>query len=203
MLYELRTTRVRPGGVAEFERRMEAALPSRQRRSKLAGCWHTEIGPLLQVVELWPFEDRRHRAEVAEAVRRDGEWPTLDGDLALSADIELLEMAPFIRPLDGTAQHLGPVYEMRLYRIRDGQMPSLLERWEPMVARRQEVSPLVGVWTTENGRFIHLWAYRDLAHRDAVRAEVRRLGIWPPDSMEFLLTQENKIMLPASFSPLT
>jgi len=65
------------------------------------------------------------------------------------------------------------------------------------------LSPLLGVWTTEYGRFIHLWAYRDLAQRDAVRAEVRRLGIWPPDSTEFLLTQENKVMLPASFSPLT
>ncbi len=203
MLYELRTTRVRPGGVAEFERRLEAALPVRERWSKLAGCWHTEIGPLMQVVELWPFEDRRHHAEVAEAVRHADGWPSLDGDLVLSAETELLEMAPFMRPLDGTAQRVGPVFEMRLYQIRDGQMRSLLERWEPMVPRRQQVSPLLGVWTTEYGRFIHLWAYRDLAQRDAVRAEVRRLGIWPPDSTEFLLTQENKVMLPASFSPLT
>ena len=157
----------------------------------------------MQIVELWVYEDRRHHAEVAEAVHRDGVWPGVDGDLAISAETELLEMVPFIRPLDGTPQQVGPVYEMRLYQVKDGTMPNLLERWVPMIPRRQTISPLMAVWTTQFGRFIHLWAYHSLAHRDEVRGEVRRLGIWPPNSTEFLLTQENKIMLPASFSPLT
>jgi NIPSNAP len=203
VLYEMRSIRVRPGGIAEFEGRLEAALPARLRHSPLAGCWHTEIGPLMQIVELWVYEDRRHHAEVADAVRRDGTWPGIDGVLATSAQTEILEMAPFIRDLDGTPQQPGPVYEMRLYQIKDGTTPALLERWEPMVPRRQTISPLLAVLTSEFGSFIHLWAYRSLAHRDECRDEVRRLSIWPPNSTEFLLTQENKILLPASFSPLT
>jgi hypothetical protein len=35
-----------------------------------------------------------------------------------------------------------------------------------------------------------------------VRSEALQAGIWPPAGGEHLVTQENKILLPAAFSPL-
>jgi hypothetical protein len=202
MIYELRTTRVRPGGVPEFESRLEHALPGREQLSKLAGSWHTDIGPLMQVIELWPYEDRNHHREVAQALRRNGGWPTVDGDLVLSVESELLEPAPFMRPLDCSPQQVGPMYELRTYQIKPGSWLELINRWAPMVPGREQLSPLLGLWHSEMSHFIHLWPYHDLTQRTRIRDEARRQGIWPPNSTEFLLTQESKIMLPASFSPL-
>jgi hypothetical protein len=202
MIYELRTTRVRSGGLPEFERKLESVLPTRQRHAKLAGCWHTEIGPLLQVVELWLFEDQRHHAEATEAMSRAGGWPPADGELARGVEVELLEATPFMRPLDGSRQELGPFYELRTYQTKTGMVPRMIERWAPMIPAREELSPLVGAWHSDLGRWFHLWPYRDLAERSRVRAEAVERGVWPPDTSALLVTQENKIMLPTSFSPL-
>jgi hypothetical protein len=39
--------------------------------------------------------------------------------------------------------------------------------------------------------------------REAVRAKARQTGVWPPGGgAGRLLTQANKIMLPAAFSPM-
>ena len=202
MIYELRTTRVRSGGLPEFARRLEAALPARERHSKLAGCWHTEIGRLLRVIELWPYEDRRHQAEVAAALARDGGQPVADGDLVHEVTVDLLEPAPFMRPLDGTPQKVGPVFELRIYQTRAGQIPNVIERWAPLVPGREALSPLLGAWHDELGRWYHLWPYPDLAARTRTRDEATRTGLWPPKTTEFLLTMENMILLPAAFSPI-
>jgi hypothetical protein len=202
VIYELRTTRVRPGGVPEFEQRLEAMLPARQRHSALAGCWHTEIGPLLQVIELWPYEDRQHQAHVAEAVSREACWPTADGDLVRRVEVEVLEPAPFMRPLDGRQQRLGPFYELRIYQLKTGYVQRMIDRWSPLVPGREELSPLLGAWHSELGRWFHLWPYPDLAERSRIRSEAIQRGVWPPDTSGFLLSQENKVLLPAAFSPL-
>jgi hypothetical protein len=177
-------------------------LPARQRHSPLAGCWHTEIGPLLQVIELWPYEDRQHQAKVAEAVSREGGGPMADGDLVRGVELEVLEPAPFMRALDGTGQRLGPFYELRIYQLKTGYVQQMIERWAPLVPGREELSPLVGAWHSELGGWFHLWPYSDLAERSRIRNEAVQRGVWPPDTSGFLLSQENKILLPAAFSPL-
>ena len=46
MIIEMRTYTLKPGSIAEAEKRFGAALPAREKHSKLAAFWHTEIGPL-------------------------------------------------------------------------------------------------------------------------------------------------------------
>src|SRR5712691_2951556 len=92
------------------------------------------------------YEDRNHHRKVAEALRRQGGWPTVDGDLALSVESELLEPAPFMRPLDCTRQQVGPIYELRTYQIKPGSWQELVNRWAPMVPAREKLSPLLGLW---------------------------------------------------------
>ena len=52
MIYELRTYTLKPGKVAEFEERFAKRLPFREKHSKLGAFWHTEFGPLNQVIFL-------------------------------------------------------------------------------------------------------------------------------------------------------
>jgi hypothetical protein len=202
MIYELRTTRVRPGGVPEFERLLESTLATRQEHSRLIGCWHTEIGPLLQVIELSSFEDRSHHAQATQAMSEAGGWPPSNGDLVQGAEVEVLEPTPFMRPLDGSQQQVGPFFELRIYQAKTGLVPKIIERWAPMVPGREELSPLLGAWHSDLGRWFHLWPYPDLAERSRIRQEAVQRGVWPPDTSALLLSQENKILLPASFSPL-
>ena len=63
MLYEVRTYTLQPGTVAEFEARFAKRHPLREKHSKLGAFWHTEIGPLNQVIHVWPYDDLQHFAE--------------------------------------------------------------------------------------------------------------------------------------------
>ena len=60
MIYEVRTYILKPGSVRTFEERFGEALEARTKYSPLGGLWHTEIGPLNQVVHIWPYEDLAH-----------------------------------------------------------------------------------------------------------------------------------------------
>jgi len=54
MIVEFRTYTLQPGTVAQFEERFGAALAARTKVSPLAAFWHTEAGPLNQVIHVWP-----------------------------------------------------------------------------------------------------------------------------------------------------
>jgi NIPSNAP len=58
MIYEVRTYTLRPGAVAEFEERFAKRLALREKHSKLGAFWHTEFGPLNQVIHVYPYENR-------------------------------------------------------------------------------------------------------------------------------------------------
>ena len=50
MIYEVRTYRLKPGTLAECERLFGDALPRREEFSPLGAFWHTEIGPLNEII---------------------------------------------------------------------------------------------------------------------------------------------------------
>ena len=75
MIYEFRTYTLRPGTLPEFLQRFGDALPKRKQLSKLAAFWYTDIGPLNEVIHVWPYEDAAERSIIrADAVKR-GIWP--------------------------------------------------------------------------------------------------------------------------------
>jgi hypothetical protein len=101
---------------------------------------------------------------------------------------------------------IGPIFELRNYTVKPGSMPERAKGWEAKLPERIKFSPLVLAGPVELGAansFIHLWAYSSLEQRLQVREEARRQGAWPPPgSAGGVLAQENKILLPADFSPL-
>ncbi|MDF1592024.1 MAG: NIPSNAP family protein [Desulfobacterales bacterium] len=205
MIYEIRTYTLTPGSIPEFEKRFEAALPSRTTYSELAAFWHTEFGPLNQVIHVWPFDDLGHRAEVRRRLAKEPGWPPKTAELVLAMQSEIFTPAPYSQKLGG-GQKLGNVYEMRIYQYRPGSMPTVIERFETALkGGRMELSPLAACMSSELGLlnvWIHIWPYASLDDRERVRQESRKLDTWPPQTREMLVSQQNKILIPASFSPM-
>lgn len=206
MIYEMRTYTLKPGALADFEARFGEGLPYRERYSRLGAFWHTEIGPLNQVIHVWPYDDVKQREEVRAAAAKDtsGKWPPKGDDVLLNMESAILIPAPFMRPL-GAPQELGGVYEMRIYTYQTGAMPRVLALWAERIAARERHSPLAACWYSEVGglnRFYHVWPYKDLGSRDRLRAEAMKEPTWPPPTREWLVSQENKMLVPAAFSPL-
>jgi hypothetical protein len=49
------------------EERYAKRLPVRLKHSKLGAFWHTDFGPLNQVIHVYPYDDLNQRAAVREA----------------------------------------------------------------------------------------------------------------------------------------
>jgi hypothetical protein len=124
----------------------------------------------------------------------------------VAQDSDIFNPAPFMRPM-GCDQALGDIYEMRIYTYQPGTIPKVIESWTNAIPHREKYSPLAAGMFTELGglnRWVHIWPYKDVNDRNRVRAEASKDAHWPPtpSTREFLTSQENKLLLPASFSPM-
>jgi NIPSNAP len=202
-IYEIRTYLLKPGTRDEFERLFGEALVDRVKISPLGAYWHTTIGPLHQVIHVWPYESLAHRQECRSRALASGKWPARVQHLMLKRENEVMTPAPFMRELvPGT---YGPVYEWRSYTTWTWKEGLFLERVGAGIAERQRLSPLIAYRRGEIGsqnHLVHVWAYHSLDERLRIRQEASLLETWPPDVREFLVAQETKILEPASFSPL-
>jgi hypothetical protein len=203
MFYEVMTWTLKHDTVPQLEARFEEALPHRLKYSELAAFWHTEIGPLNQVIHVWPYENFKHRADVHAHVAKD---PHLSGRLAefiVAAESEIYCLAPFSPKLGG-GKKLGSIYEMRIYQHSPRSMQKVIKRWAESMPDRLAISPVAACLWCEIGvinRWVHIWPYADMEDRERVRLEAAKLKTWPPDSLEYMVRQENRILIPASFSP--
>jgi len=203
MIYEMRTYTLHAGKVPEFEKRFGEVIPHREKYSPLAAFWHTEIGPLNQVIHVWPYADLGERTRVRAEALKDPNWPPKTGDLIVAQESKLLNPAPFSPPLE--ARQIGPYYEIRTYDIQPGMMPKVMEAFAAALPNRLKHSPLVGAFHTELGtlnQWIHIWAYKSLDERARLRAEALKDPTWPPKSGEYQIRMESKVLLPAAYSKL-
>jgi len=204
MIYEVRTYNLKPGTVEQFEGYFAESLPYREKHSKLAAFWHTEIGPLNQVIHVWPYDNLEERTRIRAEAIKDPHWPPRHDGFLLSSASEIFIPAPFMRPMGGD-QALGNIYEIRTYTYLPGSMPEVIRRWAESVPHREKYSPMAAGMHSELGalnKWIHIWPYKDLNERARIRAEAIKDPHWPPQTREFLVRQENKIVVPAPFSPM-
>ena len=207
MIYEVRTYTLRPGTVAEFEERFAKRLPLREKHSKLGAFWHTEVGPLNQVIHVYPYDNLQHRTAVRQALAQDTARQQLQGgqDLVVAQEAEIMIPAPFMHALGSRNYGTGNVYEMRTYTFAPGDISKVLDGWGKAIEAREKFSPLAACWTSEVGglnKFVHTWVYKDLNERARIRAETRTAGAWPPQTGVRPIRQENKLLVAAPFSPV-
>jgi hypothetical protein len=143
VIYEVRTYTLRPGTVAEFEERYAKRLPFRDKHSKLGAFWHTEFGPLNQVIHVYPYNDLQQRAAVRAALAQDTARQQLPGggDLVVTQEAEIITPAPFMHPLGSRNYGTGNVYEMRTYTFAPGDLPKVLEGGAKPLRRERSFRP--------------------------------------------------------------
>lgn len=203
MIYEFRTYTLRPGTLPEFLKRFGAALPRREHFSKLAAFWSTDIGPLNQVIHVWPYENSLERARIRAEAVKDGSWPPNTGEFILTMNAEIFEPMSFSPMLDRSSS--GPVFEMCTTTVKPFTMPRMIERWNKILSARLKLSPLIGAFVTDVGelnRLTHIWSYKSLDERAAVKDAAVASHLWPIGSDDIVIDEETKILLPASFSPI-
>ena len=113
MIFEMRTYTLQPGTLAEVEKRFGASLPAREKHSKLAAFWHTEVGPLNQIIHVWAYDNFEHRAAVRAAGQKEAGWPPPIREFVVNQHSEVFHPAPFSPPLEPRA--IGPLFEIRQY----------------------------------------------------------------------------------------
>ena len=204
MIYEIRTYQIEPGSLAEVEKRFGEAYESRKKYSELTGFFHTEIGPLNEIIHIWHYRDLADRARVRADASKDANWPPKIGEFIRTQEAEIINGFPFIE--HPTPGKLGPVYELRYYTLKPGMLAATAKGWEGSIGARAKMSPIVLAGGVELGTangFVHIWAYPGFDARMKTRDEARQKGVWPPPGGGGrLFTQKNKIMLPSAFSPL-
>jgi hypothetical protein len=204
MIIEMRTYTLHPGTLAEVEKRFGEALPSREKHSKLAAFWHTEVGQLNQIIHLWAYESFEHRAVTRSAATKEAGWPPAIREFVTNQQSEVFHPAPFSPPLE--PRQVGPLFEIRQYTLIPGAIPGLLERWSEKIEGRQRFSPLIAGMYSEFGalnKWVHIWAYKDATERTTARTAAAATGQWPARNPPgVVVKQENAFVLPALFSPI-
>src|ERR1700757_1412270 len=107
------------------------------------------------------------------------------GEFIAAQEAEIMNPAPFMRPLGSRNYGTGNVYEMRTYTFAPGDIAKVLEAWGKAIDEREKFSPLAACWTSEVGglnKFVHTWVYKDLNQRAQVREQARKAGVWPPQT---------------------
>ena len=213
MIYEFRTYDLKPHSLPELEKRFAEAYEFRKKFSQLAAFWHTEIGPLNQIIHVWPYKDLEERTRIRDTAVKEGagKWPPKTAEFMVRQRSEIFLPFPFSPEMKPGKQ--GPFFEMRVYTYAAGQLPNLTKAWTLAIPNRLKHGPATAILYSELGglnQFMHIWPYKSLDERWALRNKLRETGEWPPSVVAkkaglpeyHLVQQENKIVMPSAFSPL-
>jgi NIPSNAP len=102
------------------------------------------------------------------------------------------------------------IVEERDYHVTTGKLAELVKLYETegIELQKRYLGNLIGVFTTDVGAlstYTHIWAYESYADRDERRAKLQNDAQWKvflAKIQPLIHTQQNRILLPTSFSPL-
>ena len=205
MLYEVRTYNVLPGKIIEFEKNDAKIMSTREKYSKLGAWWHTEIGPLNQMVHVWPYESLKQCEIIRKEALAEPGWPPSNNiGFIINMNTEIWDAAPFMQRLEQPKSKHN-IYEMCIDTYQPDSIEKVIQCWSELIAERKRLSTLTAAMSCQIGnldRWIHIWSYEGYDERDSVRKETSKLKQWPPATNKLLVDRQSKILLPASFSPL-
>jgi NIPSNAP protein len=102
------------------------------------------------------------------------------------------------------------IVEQRDYHVITGKLHELVKLYETegIAIQLEHLENLLGVFTTEIGAlstFTSMWGYDNFAAREERRATMQADQRWQafiPKIQPLIHTQQNRILLPTSFSPI-
>jgi hypothetical protein len=206
MIYEVRTYRLKPRMVPGFIEAFGKAYENgRKQLSPLAAFFYSEVGPLNEVMHIWAYKGLAEREAVRAEAIATGVWPPAVSDMIHQMNSEIFKPFPFMGEFM-SGEH-GPLFEYRYYSVHNGTMPGIIKGWEDAIGARSSLSPCAMAMHTDVGdinKYVHIWPYESFEHRAQVRAEGVATGVWPPKGSPkgAIITQDNKLLMAPSFSPL-
>ena len=102
------------------------------------------------------------------------------------------------------------ILEQRDYHVYTGKLPELLRLYETegIPIQSEVLGGFVGAFTTDVGAvstYTHFWRYDSYAEREERRAALQARDDWKAflaKIQPLIHTQQNRVLLPTSFSPL-
>jgi len=102
------------------------------------------------------------------------------------------------------------IVEERIYILQTGSVPEYLRLYESegMVIQTKILGNLIGYFHCEIGpqnQVVHMWGYDSFEDRTRRRGELMADADWRafmPKIRPLILRQENKLLIPAPFSPI-
>jgi NIPSNAP len=142
------------------------------------GAWTSEFGALNRLYVLWEHRQAGTGPEgdIGSLDSVSVAHPELQG---IVTGVERLALHPACVPM--TAGPSGGAWDLRLYDVAPYRVEEYLNALMAVMPIRQQYSSPFGVWRQRFGsddRIVHLWPYRDLAHRTEVRAAVAKEPEW-------------------------
>src|SRR4051794_6109560 len=162
----MRIYNMKPGGVAQWEANfMEAYTGTRDKYSKLGGMWHTEFGPLNQVIHIWQYDNLQQRADIRAQASKDasGKWPPKSGDLIVSQEVEILVPVKN-SPVWDEPKEGGGGYELPQSPSAPGDIGKVAAPFGEALPARNAISPVAGIFRADLGnlnRLYQLFPYKD------------------------------------------
>ncbi|XP_059870387.1 protein NipSnap homolog 3A-like [Delphinus delphis] len=210
--YEFRTYCVKPSKMNEFLENVKKNIHLQTAHSELVGFWSVELGGRInKVFHIWKYDNFAHQTEVRKTLANDKEWreqlliPIMG--ITDKQESEITYLVPWCKlekpPKEG-------VYELVTFQMKPGGPALWGDAFKRAINAHVELgySKLIGVFHTEYGALnrVHvLWwnesadsraAGRHQSHEDPrVVAAVR-------ESVNYLVSQQNMLLIPTSYSPL-
>src|SRR5207245_2025388 len=82
--------------LGEVEKRYAEAYEYRKKYSPLTAFWHTEVGPLNEIIHVWGYKDLAERARIRAEAAKEANWPSKIRDFVVDQDVEIVNPFPFI-----------------------------------------------------------------------------------------------------------
>uniref|UniRef100_W5N0F9 Nipsnap homolog 3A (C. elegans) n=1 Tax=Lepisosteus oculatus TaxID=7918 RepID=W5N0F9_LEPOC len=209
--YELRTYCIKPEHNSAFLKLTNEKIQLRTAHSELLGYWSVEYGGLNEVFHIWKYESYAQRAAVRAALAQDPEWQNQYISKALpllsSQDSEVTYLVPWCE-IDKPSKE--GVYELVTFQMKPGGPAVWGKAFRAAVSTHAKAgyAHLVGVFHSEFGllnRVHALWWYEDADRRAATRRVAHqdaRVVAAVRESVSYLDSQRNKLLIPMAFSPL-
>ncbi|XP_060092512.1 protein NipSnap homolog 3A-like [Heteronotia binoei] len=209
--YEFRTYTVKPDKMKNFLELTSKNIHLRTAQSPMVGYWTVEFGGMNKAFHIWKYDSFAQRTAVREALAKDQEWQ----------EKYMSQMLPLLNKQENEITYLVPwcelgsppkdgVYELVTFQMKPGGPATWGQSFRAAISAHIKTgyTKLIGVFHTEYGLLnrVHvLWwnenpdsraAGRHYAHEDPrVVASVR-------ESVQFLESQRNFLLLPTGFSVL-
>ncbi|MCB1333992.1 MAG: NIPSNAP family protein [Roseivivax sp.] len=201
MFYDISTLKTVIFGAGKAAAGIEGWLD--QGTGQLLGAWFSDIGALNEVYLLRCYDSAEAMlAERERLARADNPFGCID--LLTGYSVESYRPLDFMGPVETGA--LGPVYEIRSYRMKlNGLMPTM-QKWQAALPGRDAYSRCsIALYGIDGApRLTQIWPYPSLEARSKARAQSVADGMWPPKGGPDWLTPEmtSTVAMPMAFSPM-